>query len=147
MYLELRRGRTVLKEYTKKMREKELSKETLSEEKIQELLERKMEGLLEERYHECLLIFDCVPDLLKCLKMIRDKDVVASATGYFDLSEFYRIDCKYHKMLGFLLQELGLIEIIRTYLSYLDEITEEGLEMLNYVDSPLYKKMVERPFK
>lgn len=123
------------------------SKKEVTEKEIQERLERKMEGLLAARYHECLLIFDCVPDLLKCLKMIRDKDVMASATGYFDSSEFYRIDCKYDKMLGFLLQELGLIEIIRTYLCYLDEITEEGLEMLNYMDSPLYKKMIERPFK
>jgi hypothetical protein len=44
-------------------------------------------------------------------------------------------------MIGFLLQELDLIEISRTYLSDLDEITEEGLEMLNVEDGPLYKKM------
>jgi hypothetical protein len=71
--------------------------------------------------------------------MFRDKTIVASE--YLDLTEFYRIDCNYSKMIGFILQELDLIEISRTYLSYLDEITEEGLEMLNVEDGPLYKKM------
>lgn len=130
----LRMRRKALKEYTKKMTEKELSKETLSEEDIQERLERKMEGLLAAKYHECLLIFDCVPDLLEYLKMFRDKTIVAS--------EY--IDCNYSKMIGFILQELDLVEISRTYLSDLDEITEEGIEMLNDVDSPLYEKMIER---
>jgi hypothetical protein len=113
------------------------SQKEVTEEDIQERLERKMEGLLAAKYHECLLIFDCVPDLLEYLKMFRDKTIVAS--------EY--IDCNYSKMIGFLLQELDLIEISRTYLSDLDEITEEGLEMLNVEDGPLYKKMIERPFK
>lgn len=121
------------------------SKKEVTEKEIQERLERKMKGLLAARYHECLLIFDCVPDLLKCLKIIRDIDIVSSATT--DLSEFYRIDCKYHKMLAFLLQELDLVEMYSTYISDEDEITEEGLEMLNVEDGPLYKKMIERPFK
>jgi hypothetical protein len=34
------------------------SKKEVTEKEIQERLERKMEGLLAARYHECLLIFD-----------------------------------------------------------------------------------------
>lgn len=81
--------------------------------------EGRLENLLSDKYSEALLIYDCVPAFLDYLQMVRDNS--------------YTIDrnSDYARMLGFILQELDLIEVSRTYLSDLDEITIKGLKILN----------------
>lgn len=75
--------------------------------------------LLADKYHNCLLIYDCIDDLIDHLKMFNNKAFVEANK-----------ESHYSKMLGFILQELDLVYIDRTYLSTLDYITEKGLEVL-----------------
>lgn len=101
----------------------------------QERLEMKMDYVLAKKYNECLLISDCIPDLIEYLKMVRDNNYTVDR------------DNNYSKMLGFILQELELIEIWSSYLSDNDKITSEGLEMLTEGNEEKYKDKIEVIYK
>ncbi len=83
-------------------------------------IEEKMGILLADYSNNWLLIDDCIDDLIEHLKMFRDKTFTEANK-----------ESNYSKMLGFILQELDLVYIDRTYLSTLDYITHKGLEILN----------------
>lgn len=94
-------------------------RDQMTEEWIDEKIQKKLEVLLADKYPNCLLIYDCVPAFIEYLKMVRDNNYTVD------------LNTNYYKMIGFILQELDLIYVNRTYLSNLDNITEEGLEIFD----------------
>lgn len=97
-----------------------------------QLLFKKMEYYIDWTHSNgSSLIRDCIPDFFDTLEMFRDNK--------------YTLDKEtpYLKMICFILEDLWLIEG-RTYISYLTQITEEGLEMLNPEFTTFYENFLIR---